>query len=109
MATAAEEIRDDIIEQDVRYRRAEARINRKVQARLTTLDRDVKALLIRIDPAGTQQVKARQRRLRKFNRESGELVRTAYSEIHALVKKDLARVGIVESKTILATMRKHIP
>lgn len=109
MATAAEEVRDDLIAQDVRYRRVEAGINRKVQARLNELDRDVKALLVKIDPAGTTQPKARQRRLQKFNREAGVLIRTAYSEINGMVKADLRRVGMAESVNTMKVMRRHIP
>ena len=107
--TTATDIRDDLIAQDVRYRRVDAAIRREVNARLAQLGRDTTALMLRIDVAGTKQPKARLRRLRKLNRELGILTRTAYSEIGGITKVALRRLAQAETKSTIKIVGANLP
>lgn len=109
MASAAEEVRDDIIHRDVIYRRVDASIRREVDARLDQLGKDLKSLMFRIDVAGTSRASARKRRLRRLNEESRILIRTAYTEMGAITRSALRRVGKVEAVSTAQIMRKQIP
>jgi hypothetical protein len=106
---AAQEIRDDLIEQEVLYRRVDAGVRRQVDARHAQLARDLKDLMLKIDVAGTKQINARKRRLKKLNEESRLLIRTAYSEMNGILRHALRRLAKVETKKAVATVRRHIP
>jgi transcription elongation factor len=109
MPTAAEAIRDDIIAQDIRYKRADATIRREVDARLDKLETEIVALMLRIDVAGTKQRKARARRLAKLHREVGIATRTAYSEINGIIKSGARRVARVEAASAVKIVAENLP
>lgn len=107
--TAAQKIEDDLIEQDIRYRRVDASIRREVDRRLLQLGRDIKALMLDIDIAGTKRNDARRRRKKKFKEELRVLVNTAYSEIGGILRNATRRVAKVEAKKVAEVMVKRIP
>lgn len=107
--SAAQDIRGDLIEQDVLYRRVDAGVRREVDARLAQMGRDLKKLMLDIDIAGTQRKDARQRRLKRLNVESRIIIRTAYSEVGGILRASTRRIAKVESKKVANVMRKNIP
>lgn len=107
--SVAQKIRDDLIAQDIRYRRADAGVRQEVNGRLDELDSQIVAAVIRIDVAGTSRVAARRRRLQKLNSEVGKLTQAAFSDINKILKASLKRVAKVEAKIIVKTMRGNIP
>lgn len=107
--TVAEAIRDDLIEQEVLYRRADAGIRRQVDSRLTQMGSDLKTLMLDIDVAGTKRKDARMRRLKKLNVESRTIIKTAYSEVGGILRSSLRRLAKVETKNTVKIMRKNIP
>lgn len=107
--TVAQKIRDDIIEQDVRYRRVDASVRRDVDQRLDQLELDLVALMLKIDVAGTKQIKARRRRLAKLNNQSGIIIRTAYTEINGILRGAGRRVAKVEAKKVNQIVQDRLP
>lgn len=107
--SAAEEIRDDLIEQEVLYRRVDASVRRDVDARLAQLGRDLKRLVLETDVNSTTRKDARKRRLKRLNEESRILIRTAYTEVNGILRPALRRVGKVETMKTTKVVRKHVP
>ncbi len=107
--TAAQEIRDSIITQDIRYRRVDAAVRKEVDARLNKLENALTALMLRIDVAGTKQLPARKRRLAKMKKESGKIIRTAYSEINGILHRAGRRIAKVEAKNINQIVKAQLP
>lgn len=107
--TVAQKIRDDIIEQDIRYRRVDAAVRKEVDTRLDQLESDLVALMLKIDVAGTKQVKARKRRLAKLNNQSGILIRTAYTEINGIMRGAGRRVAKVEARKVNQIVQDRLP
>lgn len=102
-------IRDDLIEQEIRYRRTDAAIRADVDRRLLQVQKDLVALAIKVDPNGAQTEAARQRRLERLRKSSGALVRDAYREIDQIVKGSARRIAKVESQNTVDIVRKHLP
>lgn len=109
MPTAAEEIRDELIENDVRYQRAAGHVRRLVDKRLEQLGREIKETILRIDAHGAQRNDARQRRLKKLEEEIKVLVRTAYSEVNGILKSELRKTAKVETMATAKAIRRHVP
>lgn len=107
--TVAESIRNDIIAQDIRYKRADAAVRREVDARLDQLETEIVMLMLRIDVNGTKQIKARGRRLAKLNKEIGIAIRTAYSEINGIIKSSARRVARVETASAVKIVGENLP
>lgn len=107
--TVAQKVRDDIIEQDVRYRRVDASVRKEVDERLDQLERELVGLMLKIDVAGTKQIKARRRRLAKLNNQSGILIRTAYTEINGILRSAGRRVAKVEAKKVNQIVGNQLP
>lgn len=107
--TAAEKIRDDLVEQEVLYRRVDASVRREVDARLDQMGRDLKDLMLKIDVAGTKRSDARRRRLKKLNTESRIVIRTAYSEVGGILRSAVRRIAKAETKNTAKIMRRNIP
>lgn len=107
--TAAQEIRDDLIEQEVRYRRVDASVRSDVNKRLTQLGLDLKELLFSIDVHGTNRKDARGRRLQKLNVESRTMIRSAYSEIGGIMRAAARRIAKVETVKTTQVVRSHVP
>ncbi len=107
--TVAQQIRDDIISQDIRYRRVDAAVRAEVDARLDVLERDITAEMMRIDVNGTSRKAARKRRLKKLNHEIGIIIRTAYSEINGIIRSAGRRVAKVEARKVNQIVAEQLP
>ena len=107
--TVAEEIRDDLIAQDIRYKRADASVRKEIDSRLAVLETAIAATIIQINVNGAKQAGAIDRRLRKLNTEVGILTRTAYSEINGIIKGAARRVANVETAADVAIVTKELP
>lgn len=107
--TAAEAIRDDLIANDVRFRRADGHVRRLVNRRLGELERDLKKVMVDIDPNGAQRTDARRRRTIKLRMKVKELVDKAYQDINAIVRGELRKAAKVETQATANIMRKAIP
>lgn len=107
--TVAQKIRDDIISQEIRYRRVDASVRKDVDTRLNALEREIFLLIVRIDVAGTKQRKARQRRLKKLESEIGIATRTAYSEVNGMIRAAGRRVAKVEARKINEIVAENLP
>lgn len=107
--SVAQAIRDDLIEQELRYRRVDAGVRREVDARLVRLQADLKALTLKIDPAGTDRPAARTARLSKLEARSKAMIDAAYRDIEAIMEQANRRVGQAEVKNLNNVMREHLP
>lgn len=109
MTTAADKIQDNLIERDILFRRADGEVRRLVNRRLTELERDIKALLARIDPHSAIIPAARERRVQRFEQEMRALVREAYSEINRITKREFRKAAKSESNGTANLLRREIP
>jgi len=107
--TAAQAVRDDLIKQEVLYRRADAGVRREIDARLIQMGRELKEMVLRIDVAGTQRKDARARRLKKIDDESKIIIRTAYSEVNGILRSAARRIAKVETKNTARVIRSAVP
>jgi hypothetical protein len=107
--SVAQKIRDDLIAQDIRYRRADAGVRQEVNERLDELDSQIVAAVIKIDVAGTSRVAARRRRLEKLNREIGDVTRRAFSDINNILKLSLRRIAKVEARKVNQIVEENLP
>ena len=95
-----EDIRDELIPHDLLVRRAIAGVDREINARLNRLAVELRALLYRLDPAGTNRPDARQRRAAKWNVRATELTRQAFVDIERLTREANKRFAYVEAKGV---------
>jgi hypothetical protein len=102
-------IHEKLIEHAVDLRKVDGGRRRLVEKRIDTLAADLKALMIKIDPFGTERSDARERRLKKLDEESARLIAEAYGEISSGMQKDLKRVARVESEAVVKTIREELP
>lgn len=107
--SVAQAIRDDLIEQELRYRRVDAGVRREVDARLLKLQADLKALALRIDPGGTERPAARSARLGKLEMKSKAMIDAAYRDVEAIMKQASRRVALAEVEHLNTIMRTHLP
>jgi hypothetical protein len=103
------QVRDDLIAQDIRYRRVDASVRRDVDRLIVQLGKDLKKLIISIDVAGTRQVGARKRRLQKLNEQSRDLINNRYREINQVLRKAVRQVAKVETKSTLDIVTNRLP
>ncbi len=107
--SVAEEVQDDFINQDVQLARVDAGLQKRIDARLDQLGRDLKRLTLDVDVAGTPRKDARGRRLVKLNKESRELIRVAYSDINAMTKATLGKVAAATSMEVVSALEENLP
>lgn len=107
--TAADRIQDKLIERDILFRRADGHIRRLVNKRLAELERDIKALLARIDPHSAVRPAARERRLKRFEEEMRPLVSAAYSDINRIAKGEFRKAAKTESRGTAQLLVKEVP
>lgn len=108
MASVNERVRDELIPHDLDNRRALAGVEREIELRLVKLERDLKALIVTIDPAGAQQRRSKKNRTRIINRRARELITTAYSEINAMSRDSLRRLARAESRAVAMTVEQSL-
>lgn len=109
MKTAAENVQDDIIEQDIMLARVDASLQRKINARLDELGRDLAALAIDIDANGAVRRDVKIRRTARLNKESRELIRRAYSDIAAVTKRAMVNIADAVSTSTSTSLEVSIP
>jgi hypothetical protein len=73
------------------------------------MEKDLLALMLRINVNGTKQIRARQRRLVILNKQSREIIRTAFSEINAELKKAARRIAKVEARRTNEIVENNLP
>lgn len=106
---AVQSVRDELIEFDIDSNKVSSTLARDIDRRLAQLSRDLKKLLLDIDPHGTKQAPARQRRMAKLEKASRTVIRDAYADIRRMQKERLVRIGKVASQNAVKSMRKGIP
>jgi hypothetical protein len=104
-----DQIHEGLIEHDVRLRRADGRVRNRIEARIDQMGADLKALMIKIDPFGTERADARERRLKKLDEQAAKIIAEAYAEISKQSQSDLKRLARVESETVVAEIGKALP
>lgn len=102
-------ILDSFAEHDIDLRKLDGHIRNQVDKILLELGRDLKALLVRIDPNGAQRSGAKRRRIKKLREESRSVISAAYRDIAALVRKDLRRLSKLESRAALSIIEDNLP
>ncbi len=101
-------IRDDLTTQDLTDRRLIAGMEAEVDKRLVQLERDLKALIFQVDPAGARQRRSKKRRTKQINTRSRELITEAYRDINNMTRKNLTRLSRVESRSTALTIESDI-
>lgn len=107
--TASQDVRDELVEQDIRVRRVSARLERDVQKRLLDLQREVVAEMSRIDPAGAVRTDARERRLQRTEQAVRELTRNAYADIESMTANVIERAAVADQAALTEALKKAIP
>ena len=108
MATVNQLLRDEVVAQELQLRRVGAGINNKVQARLTQLEKDLKALLRDVDPFAVTGLRQRQR-LRKVDARSRALYSDAFGDCRRIAKEEAHRVGKAAADLMVKALRSEIP
>lgn len=104
-----DKIHDKLIKHDVEMRRVDGGRRRRVEKRIDLMAEDLKALLVKIDPFGTERTDVRERRLKKLDEEAAKIIAEAYGEMSKDNRSDLKRVARVESEAIANTIREELP
>ncbi len=102
-------IHDDLISHDIALRRVDGDRRKKTEARIDTLADDLKAVMAKIDPFGTERADAQERRLKKLDEEVAKLIAEAYGEISKGLTSDLRRIANIESEVTVETIGKALP
>lgn len=108
MPSVNENIRDRIIAQDVTLRKAGAAVNNAVQARMARMRRDLKALMVDIDPGAVSGARQRDR-LDKLRRKSSGIIRVAMAECAAITRRDAARIAKSAADMVVQAVRDAVP
>lgn len=107
--STSEQVQDDFIAQDVQLARVDAGLQKRIDARLDQLGRDLKRLTLDVDVAGTPRRDAQIRRMNKLNKQSRELIAAAYADINTLTKDVLVDVAAATSMEVATTLEENIP
>lgn len=107
--STSEQVQDDFIAQDVQLARVDAGLQKRIDARLDQLGRDLKRLTLDVDVAGTPRRDAQVRRMNKLNKGSRELIRIAYSDINRLTRDVLVDVAAATSMEVATALEENIP
>jgi len=109
MANAADKVQDRIIQEDVSIARVAGDLQNKIAKRLNKLGRDLKALTVEVDVAGTPRRDAQQSRMAKLNKESRVLIREAYKDINQMTNADGRKVVNAVSMDTVTALEDAIP
>jgi hypothetical protein len=97
MPSAAENLRDDLIEHDIRNRRVLGGLQREIERRQAILERRIRDAIIEIDPAGASAPRMRESRLRRLNERVSEITREVYAEHSSEIRAALRRIYDTEA------------
>lgn len=109
MKSVNDKIHDDLIAHDIDLLRLSGDARRRAEVRLDEMAGDIKALLAKIDPFGTERNDARERRLAKFQKEARMIIRKAYKEIEKENRSDLRRLANIESQKVVNVIGGNLP
>lgn len=99
--SASQNVRDDLIQDDIRLRRVIGGQQRLIEKRQRLLERRVTAAIHDIDPGGVSGELRQAARLLKLQRRIKEITREVYGE-HAAQLTD-ALLGVAKSETVAVT------
>ena len=102
-------IHDKLIEHDVEMRRVDGGRQKRAESRLDQMADDLKALLTKIDPFGTERSDARERRLKKLDTEAAKIISEAYADISKATAEDMKRLARTESEAVVKTIAEELP
>lgn len=102
-------INEALVSHDVTLQRVTGDMQRRVDRRMTQLERDLKTLLVTVDVHGAQRKDSRERRMQMLRRESKRIITEAYSEINTMQRKDLRQLARLESKAMGKIIREELP
>lgn len=108
-ASVNDRIHEKLIEHDVDLRKVDGDRRRKVERRIDTLAEDLKAMMAKIDPFGTTNTKAQERRLAKLDEAAAKLIAEAYAEMSKNTTSDMKRAARAESEAVVQTIRQELP
>lgn len=103
-----DKIHDELISHDVKLRRVEGDAQKRVEARIDVLASDLKGLMAKIDPFGTERADAQERRLKKLDEAAAKLIAEAYGEISRQGKDDLKRIAGAEAEVSVKVIEKAL-
>lgn len=103
-----DKIHDDLISHDVRLLRVTGDAKKRVERRLDRLGSDLKALTAKIDPFGTDNSAARERRVARLDKESTAVINEAYREINKVHRAELERLGTIETEAEVLALEKAL-
>jgi regulator of protease activity HflC (stomatin/prohibitin superfamily) len=104
-----DKIHDKLIEHDVKMRRVDGGRQKRAEARLDQMADDLKGLMAKIDPFGTERRDARERRLKKLDKEAAKIIAEAYADISRATADDMKRLARTESEMIVKTIAEELP
>ncbi len=109
MTTAAQDVRDDLIEQDIRVRRVIGRLERDIEVRMKRFELDVLDLLYKQDPGGPNSQTERRKRLQAYEQRAEELARKAFRDVDKIIREYSERLSSAEFRVVAAALRRHVP
>lgn len=109
MESVNDKIHDGLIEHDVEMQRVAGGRRKRVEARLDQMADDLKAVMAKIDPFGTERSDARERRLAKLDKAAAEIIAEAYADISKATSDDLKRLARTESEQVVKTIADSLP
>lgn len=99
MGTLNEDVRDNLIEQDIRNTRAIGGVQNAVDRRLVQLSRDLRRLIIEAD-LGEGTPAAKRRKLDRVDEASKPLILAAFQEINAMTRNALGRMAVTDVQAV---------
>ena len=108
MPSLADTVNDRFITRSISLLRIEAGIRRKVIAMLKKLESELAAQVARIDPTGVAATSYQKARMQALLTQTRETLRTAYSDIHRAVRKDLRAIATSESQFVLNAINNAV-
>lgn len=96
MTTVAQDVRDDLIAQDIRVRRVSARLERDIEVRLKRMELDLADLVIKTDAKVTKAA-------------AKEIIDAAYADVDAMVLEVAQRLAAAEAKAVVKAIKKALP
>ena len=106
--TASRNVRDALIEHDIRVRRAIGGQQRAIAGRQADLERRVLAALEEIDPAGAPTELQRAKRMTQFEQRVKELAQEIYGSHSIQGREALQGVALAESNAVTGAIEESI-
>ena len=99
MGTLNEDVRDELIEQDVQNQRASGGLQNEVDRRLQQLTRELRRVVAEVDPgSGTPAVK--RRKLKRVEELARPVIGEAFRDINAMTRNTLGRMAVTDVSAV---------